>query len=246
MKQDLWRRAEDLFHAALERSREIRRAFLDEACADDADLRRIVELLLSKDEKAGSFLEEPVIGSVEVTTGARGALLGREFGTYRLLSLLGVGGMGEVYRAHDSKLGRDVAIKTLPPEFARDPERVARFRREAGTLASLNHPNIAAIYGLEEFDGAMYLVLELVEGETLQGPLPIGKALDYALQILEALGAAHEKGIVHRDLKPANVKVTPQGRVKVLDFGLAKAIWGGDDAQTLSQLRVTNYLTDQT
>ena len=121
-------------------------------------------------------------------------------------------------------------------EFASDPERLARFRREARTLASLNHPNIAAIYGLEESDGATCLVLELVEGETLRGPLPVEKALDYARQISEALEAAHEKGIVHRDLKPANVKVTPQGRVKVLDFGLAKAIWGGNDAQNLSQL----------
>src|SRR5512143_23719 len=234
MKQDLWRRAEDLFHAALERSREIRRAFLDEACADDADLRRIVELLLSKDEKAGSFLEEPVIGSVEVTTGARGALLGREFGTYRLLSLLGAGGMGEVYRAHDSKLGRDVAIKTLPPEFARDPGRVARLRREARTLASLNHPNIAAIYGLEESTEADFLVLELIEGETPRGPLPVAAALDLADQVAAALEAAHQHGIIHRDLKPANLKVSPQGTVKVLDFGLAKAIWGTEERADLA------------
>ena len=134
--------------------------------------------------------------------------------------------MGEVYRAHDSKLGRDVAIKTLPHEFARDPERLSRLRREARTLASLNHPNIAAIYGLEESDEADYLVLELVEGETLRGPLPVQTALDRACQVAAALEAAHDKGIIHRDLKPANVKVTPQGRVKVLDFGLAKAIWG--------------------
>jgi serine/threonine protein kinase len=143
--------------------------------------------------------------------------------------------MGEVYRAHDSKLGRDVAIKTLPAEFAGDPDRLARFRREARTLASLNHPNIAAIYGLEESGDVDCLVLELVEGETLHGPLPIAAALDCARQVAEALDAAHAKGIIHRDLKPANVKVTPQGRVKVLDFGLAKALWGAEQSQDPSQ-----------
>ena len=150
--------------------------------------------------------------------------MGRQYGPYRILSLLGAGGMGEVYRAHDSKLGRDVAIKTLPPEFARHPDRLARFRREAHTLASLNHPNIAAIYGLEESAEADYLVLELVEGDTLHGPLPLATALDRACQVAEALEAAHEHGIIHRDLKPANIKATPQGRVKVLYFGLAKAM----------------------
>src|ERR1700688_2092404 len=161
-----------------------------------------------------------------VTQTYTGALLGRQFGPYRIVCPLGAGAMGEVYRAHDSKLGRDVAIKTLPFEFARDPERLTRFRREARTLASLNHPNIAAIYGLEESPEADCLVLELVEGETLRGPLPLAIALDRACQLAEALEAAHAKGIIHRDLKPANVKVTPEGRVKVLDFGLAKALRG--------------------
>src|SRR5262245_18059261 len=153
-------------------------------------------------------------------------LLDRQFGPYRIVSPLGAGGMGEVYRAHDSKLGRDVALKTLPAEFACDSQRLARFRREARTLALLNHPNIAAIYGLEESGDLDWLVLELVEGETLCGPVPIAQALDYGRQVAEALEAAHEKGVIHRDLKPSNVKVTAQGRVKVLDFGLAKAIWG--------------------
>lgn len=229
MDQDLWRRAEDLFHAALERSPETRRAFLDAACADDAGLRRVVEVLLSKDEKAGSFLEEPVLAGVAAAPGARGALLGRRFGPYRILSLLGAGGMGEVYRAHDDKLGRDVAIKTLPPEFARDPGRLSRLRREARTLAALNHPNVAAIYGLEESADADYLVLELVEGDTPRGPLSLAAALELADQVAAALEAAHRHGIVHRDLKPANLKVSPQGTVKVLDFGLAKAIWGTEE-----------------
>jgi Tol biopolymer transport system component/predicted Ser/Thr protein kinase len=138
-------------------------------------------------------------------------------GHYRIISKLGEGGMGEVYRATDSKLGREVAIKILPTAFAADADRMARFEREAKVLASLNHPNIAQIYGVEE----RALVMELVEGETLKGPLPLDTALDYARQIAKALKAAHEKGIVHRDLKPANIKVTPQGIVKVLDFGLA-------------------------
>ncbi|HUQ90721.1 MAG TPA: protein kinase [Bryobacteraceae bacterium] len=139
--------------------------------------------------------------------------------------------MGEVFRARDSKLDREVALKALPAAFASDPERLARFRREARTLASLNHPNISIIHGLEEFDGATYLVLELVEGETLRGPLPVEKALDYARQIADAIEAAHDKGVIHRDLKPANVKVTPKGRVKVLDFGLAKAVWAKMETQ---------------
>jgi Tol biopolymer transport system component len=241
MDQERWRRVQGLFHAALEREPEERQAFLDVACSGDTDLRRQVESLLSEGEQAGSFLEKPALDDTTVTLTAAESLLGRQFGPYRIVSPLGAGGMGEVYRAHDSKLGRDVAIKTLPREFARDPERLARFRREARTLASLNHPNIAAIYGLEESGDVDCLVLELVEGETLRGPLPLDRALEYARQVADALEAAHEKGIIHRDLKPNNVKVTPQGRVKVLDFGLAKAIWGPEENQDLSQLAtVTN------
>ena len=166
-----------------------------------------------------------MIEEVIATLDAAAPLEGAQVGPYRILSPLGAGGMGKVYRARDTKLGRDVAIKTLPSEFARNPERLARLRSEARTLASLNHPNIAAIYGLEEFGDSDWLVLELVEGQNLRGPLPIPEALRVAKQIAEALEAAHEKGIVHRDLKPANVRVTHQGRVKVLDFGLAKTVW---------------------
>ncbi len=136
---------------------------------------------------------------------------------YRITAKLGEGGMGEVYRATDTKLGRDVAVKVIPPAFAQDADRMARFTREAQVLASLNHPNIAAIYGVED----RALIMELVEGESLRGPLPVDTAMQYAHQIADALEAAHEKGIIHRDLKPANIQVTPQGVVKVLDFGLA-------------------------
>jgi eukaryotic-like serine/threonine-protein kinase len=152
---------------------------------------------------------------------------GTKLGTYEITSHIGSGGMGEVYQAHDSKLGRDVAIKVLPEQFARDPERLARFEREAKMLAALNHPNIADIYGLEQSGETHYLVMELVPGETLRErvaggrAVPVEEALNIAKQIAEALEAAHnsEKVIIHRDLKPANVKVTPEGRVKVLDFG---------------------------
>ena len=153
---------------------------------------------------------------------------GTRLGPYEILAALGEGGMGAVYRARDTGLNREVAIKVLLPIVANDPDRLARFSREAQVLASLNHPSIAAIYGLEEADGTKALVLELVEGPTLadriaRGPIPLDEALAIAGQIAEALAAAHEQGIVHRDLKPANIKVRPDGTVKVLDFGLAKA-----------------------
>ena len=154
---------------------------------------------------------------------------GSRLGPYGILSPLGAGGMGEVYRAKDTRLGRDVALKILPASFTNDPDRVARFRREAQVLASLNHPHIAQIHGLEESNGTQYLVLELVDGESLdkriaREPIPVDEAVAIAKQIAEALEAAHEKGIVHRDLKPANIALTKDGQIKVLDFGLAKTV----------------------
>src|SRR5437764_11870753 len=154
---------------------------------------------------------------------------GTRFGVYEIVPPLGAGGMGEVYRARDTKLNRDVALKVLPEAFVLDPDRFARFTREAHVLASLNHPHIGAIYGFEESEGVHALVLELVEGPTLadrltHGPIPIDDALPIARQIADALGAAHDQGIVHRDLKPANIKLRPDSTVKVLDFGLAKAM----------------------
>src|SRR5262245_24109058 len=155
--------------------------------------------------------------------------VGARLGPYEIVAPVAAGGMGEVWRAVDSGLGRAVAIKVLPDTFLQDPERVARFEREAKTLASLNHPNIAQIYGLEQASGVRALVMELVEGPTLadriaHGPIPLDEALPLARQIVHALEAAHEQGIVHRDLKPANIKVRPDGTVKVLDFGLAKVL----------------------
>src|SRR6202008_4943980 len=155
-------------------------------------------------------------------------MIGTKLAHYEITGHLGSGGMGDVYQATDTKLGRSVAIKCLPEAFSHDSERVARFRREARVLASLNHPGIAAIYGVEEISSQLFLVMELVSGETLadrikRGPIPIEEALLIAKQIAEALEEAHEKEVIHRDLKPANIKVTPDGKVKVLDFGLAKA-----------------------
>jgi serine/threonine protein kinase len=172
---------------------------------------------------------------------------GTRLGSYEVVAQIGAGGMGEVYEARDTKLGRNVAIKVLPAAFVNDPERLARFQREARMLAALNHPNIATIYGLENSNGTHFLIMELVPGEALadrlkrEGAVPIEEALKIAVQIAEALEAAHEKGIIHRDLKPANVKVTPEGKVKVLDFGLAKAFAGEvassdpSDSPTLSR-----------
>src|ERR1700680_437903 len=168
--------------------------------------------------------------------------LGTRVGPYETLSLLGSGGMGGGYRARDTNVGRDVALKILPDTFAGDPERLARFQREAQVLASLNHPHIGAIYGLEEADGVRALVLELVEGATLAGRIQRGPgaatdARAIARPIADALDAAHEKGIVHRDLKPANIKITPDGAVKVLDFGLAKVVSANNSGPDLMQSR---------
>jgi Tol biopolymer transport system component len=214
--------------------------FLAKACPDDDALRRDVESLLNESASDDGFLDGPaIVAAAQLAIDLpSGVMIGRSLGAYHLEALLGAGGMGEVYRAHDAKLGRDVAIKILPRAFTSHPDRLARFEREARMLAALNHPNICAIYGLEESESVRFLVLELVEGETLAhrlasrgdsrgSGLPTSEALTIGRQIVDALEAAHDKGIVHRDLKPANISLTPDGVVKVLDFGLAKAV-GGD------------------
>ncbi|MEO6237197.1 MAG: serine/threonine-protein kinase, partial [Vicinamibacterales bacterium] len=176
---------------------------------------------------------------------------GTRLGPYEILALLGVGGMGEVYRATDTNLKRQVAIKVLPTSVAADPDRLARLQREAEVLAALNHPNIAHIHGLEKADGTIALIMELVEGPTVadrigQGAIPLVDALPIAKQIAEALEVAHEQGIIHRDLKPANIKIRADGTVKVLDFGLAKAIdpAGGSSAGAMHSPTVTNRATE--
>ena len=229
-----WKVVADIFHAALDRPSDDRAAFLEAACGDDPQLRHDVESLLRADERAGTFIDRSPVDRVAQAVLSQaenerniGSLRGRLVGPYQVESLIGAGGMGEVYRARDTKLGREVALKILPETFTHDPERVARFRREAQVLAALNHPHIAQIHGVDEADTIQFLVLELVDGESLEkrigrGPIPVHEALAIAGQISEALEAAHEKGIIHRDLKPANIGLTKDGRVKVLDFGLAK------------------------
>jgi TolB-like protein/tetratricopeptide (TPR) repeat protein len=207
---------------ALERAPGERDAYLEQACTEPA-LRREVESLIAAHERdQTNFLPQPAVQP-------KGLAIGSRLGPYEILARIGAGGMGDVYQASDTKLGRSVAIKVLPPTFVDDPQRLARFQREARLLASLNHPNIVTLHSFEEVDGVHFLTMELVEGQSLnrlvpKGGLPVDRLLEYAAAISEALAAAHEKGIIHRDLKPANVMVTGEGRVKVLDFGLAKEI----------------------
>jgi eukaryotic-like serine/threonine-protein kinase len=223
-----WHEITGIFRAALARDPASRDAFLHEACRHDQSLRPEIEALVAAHDNAGSFGDRPML---DVSRDEPRLQPGTRVGPFRIDGLIGVGGMGEVYRATDTNLGRAVAIKVLPDAVAADPERLARLAREARVLAALNHPNIAAIYGLEQAEGLRALILELVEGQTLAQTLegralPISEALVIARQIAEALEAAHEKGIVHRDLKPANVALTRERVVKVLDFGLAKAVSG--------------------
>jgi serine/threonine protein kinase len=219
-----WARVERLYHEALARGAHEREAFLADTCAGDDALRREIESLLAHDGGA-AFLSTPAVAN-----GIGGGIrIGQALGPYVISAQIGEGGMGEVYRARDTTLNRDVAIKVLPEAFAADADRVARFQREARTLASLDHPNIAIIHGLEPAGDVHALVMELVPGDDLsqrivRGAIPIHEALPIAKQIAEALEAAHERGIIHRDLKPANIKVRADGTVKVLDFGLAKVM----------------------
>ena len=240
MTDDRWLRVRGLFETAVERPPSERSAFLSAAIAGDETLRRDVDALLAADAAGAALSEWPVAAEsllAELRTASTaeraggpappGLTAGDRLGNYAVVGPLGAGGMGEVYRAHDARLGRDVAIKILPRAFTTDPERLARFEREARALAALNHPHIAGIHGIEEAGAAPALVLELVEGLTLAdriaaGRVPLEEALTIGRQIANALSAAHDKGIIHRDLKPTNVKVTPSGVVKILDFGLAK------------------------
>ena len=229
MRPERWQRVETLYHEAVTRAAADRPAFLAGACGDDEELRQEIESLLAYDTPAVPFLDEPAlaVAARDVADGMP-LLTGRSLGPYLIGELLGAGGMGDVYRAHDTVLGRDVAIKILSATFESEPTRLAQFEREARILASFSHPHIGAIYGVQTADGIRGLVLELVDGETLadrirRGPIPLADAMRIAREIAEALDAAHQRGIVHRDLKPANITMTADGVTKVLDFGLAQA-----------------------
>jgi serine/threonine-protein kinase len=216
---DQFRKIREVFESAIELAPSERDRFIDQSCGGDKRLIAEVQRMISGDAEGNALLDGRATGNFH-----EGATFA---GHLRVGALLGRGGMGEVYRAHDIHLRRDVALKVIPRTFALDPDRVARFKREAQVLASLIHPNIAGIYGLEESDGVYALELELVDGPTLadrlaRGPIATEEALSIARQIAVALQAAHEQGVVHRDLKPANIKAPEEGPVKVLDFGLAK------------------------
>jgi serine/threonine protein kinase/Tol biopolymer transport system component len=245
MNGDRWRRIEELYHAARLLNDSARRSFLAAATERDEELRHEVESLLVSGASSPGFLDKPVqTADVAALVSDTSSLSGQRIGTYSVHERIGAGGMGDVYRAHDGKLRRDVAFKVLAADLIGDNDQqrqdhLRRFRHEAHALAALNHPNIAAIYGLEETDGVTALVMELVDGSTLadrimHGAIPVEEALPIAKQIAEALEAAHERGIVHRDLKPANIKLRSDGTVKVLDFGLAKAVGPAASARDVS------------
>jgi Tol biopolymer transport system component len=228
MQDDRWQEIDRLFDAVLEREPAQRASFIAEACGDDDELRRELESLLAALERADKFIEGPAIAvAAKAAAGESASVIGRKIGPYRVLSLIGAGGMGEVYLAEDSRLRRNVALKLLPTEFTHDRDRIRRFEREARAASALNHPNIVTIYEIGQADGAYFIATELVEGQTLRDFMPLARtqtkeALKVIIQVADALSAAHSAGIVHRDIKPENIMLRRDGYVKVLDFGLAK------------------------
>jgi serine/threonine protein kinase len=232
MKADRWRQVEQLYDAAIDLPVAERAKFVQEACAGDEDLQRELLSLLAAEQKIGGFMESPALDiaakavAYEVDSVKQSSFIGRELGPYKIEKLLGVGGMGEVYLAHDAKLARKVALKILPPQFISDPERIKRFERESRAVSALNHPNLITIYDIGVADAVHYIATEFVEGKTVRDLIDEGlkmrDALAIATQVAEALGAAHNAGVLHRDIKPENIMVRPDGYVKVLDFGLAK------------------------
>jgi serine/threonine protein kinase len=235
--EERYRRIDALLDRALELEGPQRTAFLDDACGGDGDLRQEVEALLASHDRLGSFLEASALeeSAKSLARAPARSLVGHRLGPYPVQALLGAGGMGEVYRAHDPRLGRDVAIKVLPAHLAADADALARFEREVRAVAALSHPNILAIHDFGTDDTIAYAVMELLDGETLRqrlanGPIAWRKAVRIATQIADGLAAAHAKGIVHRDLKPENVSIGESDQVKILDFGLARVVPRGDAA----------------
>ncbi len=224
-----WQQVKHLFHAALERQPAERESFLDEACSGNAGLRCEVQALIQSHEKEGRFIDEPAyeLAADLIVSQPPGIAAGQSLGAYRIVSILGRGGMGEVYLAEDTRLGRKVALKFLPASYNNDLDRLRRFEREARAASALNHPNILTIYEVGSFDDRQFIATEFVEGETLRqrqlhSPLSVSEILELALQVTSALAAAHQAGIVHRDIKPENIMLRHDGYAKVVDFGLAK------------------------
>src|SRR5262252_443796 len=229
MKHERWQRLNDLFQSALERAPEEQPAFLKEACQGDEELRRAVERLVVADKCVENFIESPAfeIAPELLTTNSAGTSVGEWIGHYRVESLIGIGGMGEVYLARDEQLGRKVALKFLPARLTADETQLSRFKSEARAASALNHPNILTVYEISTDGNRQFIATEFIEGVTLRASLADGRmnlraALDIAVQVVSALAAAHEAGVVHRDIKPENIMLRPDGYVKVLDFGIAK------------------------
>ena len=229
MTPERWQQIERLFHATLEREPTQRTAFLAQACGGDEELRREVESLIASHEQGGSLPESSPSALARELVAGGPSLVGRTLGPYRVLEPLGAGGMGEVYLAEDTRLHRRISLKILPPAVASDPQRMRRFQQEARAASALNHPNIATIHDIGESGGVHFIAMEYVEGQTLAAriggrPLDLAEMVEIAMQAADALDEAHRKGITHRDIKTSNIMVTPRGRVKVLDFGLAKFV----------------------
>jgi Tol biopolymer transport system component len=229
MTPERFARISQLYSEAAELSPEARAGYLAQACDGDEEMRREVESLLAEEREMGDFMGAAALkdAAALVTPEAQGTLTGKQVGHYELLSLIGAGGMGEVYSARDTRIGRKVAVKLLPSDLAQDTDRLRRFEQEVRAVGMLNHPNILTIHDVGTYEGSPYLVSELLDGETLRdrlanGAFPVGRAVDVAIQITRGLSAAHEQGLVHRDLKPENLFINRDGRVKILDFGLAK------------------------
>jgi serine/threonine protein kinase len=229
MKAERWKQVSDVFQSAVERAPEHRAAFLDEACHGDEGMRREVDSLLISHERAQTFIEVPAfeVAPELVTNDRTGALVGKLIGHYRIESLIGVGGMGEVYLARDERLGRKAALKLLPENLTTDEAQLSRFKNEARSASALNHPNILTVYEIGAEGNRQFIAMEFIEGITLRASLARGRinlhpALEIAVQVASALAAAHKAGVVHRDIKPENIMLRPDGYAKVLDFGIAK------------------------
>ncbi|MGH9801223.1 MAG: protein kinase domain-containing protein, partial [Blastocatellia bacterium] len=227
MSPERWQQIERLYHDAMDRAPDERAAFLNQSCAEDNELRREVESLLASHDQAASFIEKPPEDIVAGMMAEKRSVIGRTLGHYRIISLLGAGGMGEVYRARDLRLERDVAVKILPETLADNSDALHRFEREAKAVAALSHPNILSIFDFGTEAGVSYAVTELLEGETLRerlkrSPTNWREAMEVGISIAEGLTAAHAKGIIHRDLKPENIFLTSEGQIKILDFGIAR------------------------